>query len=69
MAKKRYIETDETKPKYLMDLVRKAISERISPDIYVSEQNVGYKIAQFLNPEEDIDSRTDEFSQSLWKHF
>lgn len=69
MAKKRYIETDETKPKYLMDLVRKAISERISPDIYVSEQNVGYKIAQFLNPEEDIDSRTDEFSQGLWKHF
>lgn len=69
MAKKRYIETDETKPKYLMDLVRKAISERISPDIYVSEQNVGYKIAQFLNPEEDIDSRTDEFSQDLWKHF
>lgn len=69
MAKKKYIETDETKPKYLMDLVRKAISERISPDIYVSEQNVGYKIAQFLNPEEDIDSRTDEFSQSLWKHF
>lgn len=69
MAKKRYIETDETKPKYLMDLVRKTISERISPDIYVSEQNVGYKIAQFLNPEEDIDSRTDEFSQSLWKHF
>ena len=69
MAKKRYIETDETKPKYLMDLVRKAISERISPDIYVSEQNVGYKIAQFLNPEKDIDSRTDEFSQGLWKHF
>lgn len=69
MAKKRYIETDETKPKYLMDLVRKAISERISPDVYVSEQNVGYKIAQFLNPEEDIDSRTDEFSQDLWKHF
>lgn len=69
MAKKRYIETDETKPKYLMDLVRKAISERISPDIYVSERNVGYKIAQFLNPEEDIDSRTDEFSQDLWKHF
>lgn len=69
MAKKKYIETDETKPKYLMDLVRKAISERISPDIYVSEQNVGYKIAQFLNPEEDIDSRTDEFSQGLWKHF
>lgn len=69
MAKKKYIETDETKPKYLMDLVRKAISERISPDIYVSEQNVGYKIAQFLNPEEDIDSRTDEFSQDLWKHF
>lgn len=69
MAKKKYIETDETKPKYLMDLVRKAISERISPDVYVSEQNVGYKIAQFLNHEEDIDSRTDEFSQGLWKHF
>lgn len=69
MAKKKYIDTDETKPKYLMDLVRKAISERISLDIYVSEQNVGYKIAQFLNPEEDIDSRTDEFSQGLWKHF
>ena len=69
MAKKKYIETDETKPKYLMNLVRKAISERISPDVYVSEQNVGYKIAQFLNHEEDIDSRTDEFSQGLWKHF
>lgn len=54
-----------------MDLVRKAVAERISPDIYVNEENIGYKINEFLHPEDksDVSDGVDEFSQNLWNHF
>lgn len=67
MAKKKYIEGNESKPRYLMDIIRKELSKRITPDVYVDEGGIASKIKEFINP--GSENEIDDFSQNLWNHF
>lgn len=67
MGKKKYIEGDESKPRYLMDIIRKELSKRITPDVYVDEGGIASKIKEFINP--GSENEVDDFSQNLWNHF